>query len=150
MHEIYQLSFNPKMVTVISVLLLATVTGFLNAYVGWLSPIIHLLYLFFIVMIIFLLSLNRKLAKKNWVWAVNARYFLSNMVKGKPNNNLMIIIVWLIAAIIISVQILCSVIVQTEVFRVIDVGINYVMLAFSVVINIGLALLLSRSIRAIN
>jgi hypothetical protein len=166
-------TFTVKMSYVLAILAAAIIFGAMNVYVGWSSLYIHAFYL----LVIFIMKvtirtynkhakvkaepdentpasflnkmLNGNVARGRAAAGVNARYMLARMAKGGAMNNLMIAGVWLVTLIIVATQVLSSLFIRSDVFSVIGTGMDYLFLVLSCVFDVALAILLSKSIRAI-
>lgn len=141
------ISFKVNLPVVGAVWIMAMAFGLLNSHFGWLSILLHLFYSLFIVILTFTLHIYAKLAVKQSVAGMKARYMLTNMAGGQSLNRLLQVIVWTIAGLLIVVQVLCSFTVPTGVFTVLDTGLDILMLLLSCVANVVLALILCTYVR---
>lgn len=142
-----ELSFKVNIPVTAAAWFAAMVFGLLNTRFGWLSIILHLFYLLFVGILKLTVQVYVNVAKQQSVIGTNARYMLSNMVRGKPLNRLFQAILWMIAGLIVLVQIICSFAVSRGVFLVMNTGLDMLMLFLSCGFNIVVVLVLCASIR---
>ena len=96
----------------------AGIIGMLNEYFGWLSFVLHFMYLLQVVIIELVAAVLLRLVKKNEKIKQGFQYFVNYVMDGTPYYYIVLGIVWAVTAVIVILQLYLSLGYKNDIFMI--------------------------------
>lgn len=127
-------------------ILLAGIVGMLNEYFGWMSFLVHFIYLIQIVVIEMAVGVILRLVKKNEKVKQGVQYFFNYVLDGTPYYYFVLGAVWIAAALIVALQLYLSLGYKNDIFMIFSLDAGMPAMIISCIAELLAAVLISRNI----
>lgn len=117
-------------------ILAAGIFGMLNGYFGWLSFLLHFMYLLLIVVLELIVAVMLRLLKKNDKVKQGTQYFINYVLDGTPYYQMVLGAVWIVTAVIVILQMILSLSYKRDIFMIFSLDMGLPALIISCVLEI--------------
>lgn len=129
--------------------ILAMIFGMANPYLGWISLLIHFLYLLLIGALKLMVVVSAKISKMDSRAMLNARYLLAHLLRGSAYNEKILATIWVITGLSCGGQMLLTFKAKNDMFAVFGLDMGMAALVLSCGFEILTALFLSKAVLGI-
>lgn len=129
--------------------LAAMIFGMANPYLGWISLLVHFLYLLLIGALKLLVVVSAKVSKMDSRVMLNARYLLAHLLRGSAYNEKILGTIWAITGLSFGGQLLLTLKAKNDMFAVFGLDMGMAALVLSCAFEILTALFLTKSVLGI-
>lgn len=124
----------------------AGIIGMFNGYFGWLSFVLHFIYLLQIVVIEMIAAVLLRLVKKNEKIKQAVQYFVNYVMNGTPYYYIVLGSIWAVTAVIVILQLYLSLGYQNDIFMIFHLDAGVPSMVLSCVAEVLAAILITKNV----
>lgn len=127
-------------------ILLAGIFGMTNGHFGWLSLILHFMYLIQLVFIEFIVMVVLRLIRKNATVRQGAQYFVNYVLDGTPYYYFIVGVVWTVTAVLVILQMFLTLSYKNDIFMIFSLDWGVKAMAVSCASEVFSALFITKNV----